>query len=441
VDPETRYAKSGDVHIAYQVVGEGPLDIVYTPGWVSNVEAIWEIPMFAASFERLKRHGRLIVWDKRGTGLSDPVGGVPTIDERMDDLRAVMDAAGSERAVLFGVSEGGPMSLLFAATYPERTLSLILYGAAPRLARAPDYPWGFTEEQMHHSLSEIEARWGKGALAEVFAPQLLGDEAALKLYARYQRAGASPGTAKALFRSLGEIDVRSVLPSVRVPTLILHHAGDLVVPVEGARLMAERIPGARLAEFPGRAHVATIEEIEEQQDVVDEFLTGDRHHPGTERVLTTVLFTDIVGSTARAAELGDRQWRSVLDRHDAAIRRQLGRFRGTEIDTAGDGFLASFDGPARAVHCAMAAAEAVRPLGIEIRAGVHTGECERRGEKLGGIAVHIGARVVAHAGPGEVVVSRTVKDLVVGSGLQFSDRGEHHLKGVPDRWPLYAVCA
>ncbi len=436
--PETKYAKSGDVHIAYQVVGDGPIDLVLTLGWVSNVEFNWEVPFVATMFERLGSFSRLIIWDKRGTGLSDPVVGVPTLDERMDDLRAVMNAAEAERAVLFGISEGGPMSLLFAATYPERTESLVLYGTSPRFTAVPGFPWGHTGEQMRRLTAEIEADWGRGALLEMFAPSLADDEGIRQLWARFQRAGASPGMALALWQSLHEIDVRPILEAVRVPTFILHRTAERAAPVEGARYMAERIPGASLVEFSGEDHAALLDD--EMLDLVEEFVTGERLSPQPHRLLTTVLLTDIVDSTAHAAALGDRQWRTLLDRHDSIIRRQLNRFRGIEIDATGDGFLAGFDGPARAVQCARAMADAVRPLGIEIRAGVHTGECEKRGDRLGGIGVHIGARVTEQAGPGEVVVSGTVKDLVIGSGLRFADRGEHSLKGVPGTWHLYAVC-
>jgi pimeloyl-ACP methyl ester carboxylesterase len=440
VKSTTQYAKSGNVHIAYQIVGEGPIDLVWTPGWVSNVEGMWEIPALLPLIERLSSFARLIVWDKRGTGLSDPVADVPTLDERLDDLTAVMDAAQSERAALFGVSEGGPVSLLFAATYPERTHSLVLYGTTPRFTPAPGFQWGWSEAQVRRTLREIEQGWGQGALFETFAPSSIGNEAVRELFARYQRAGASPGMALKLYTAVTEIDVRSILDSVRVPTLILHRTEEKVAPVEGARYMAKRIPGARLVEFPGEDHIYTGD-LGPMLDTIEEFLTGHRYTPETQRVLTTVLFTDIVGSTARIAEIGDRQWRGLLDRHDSAVRRQIERFRGREIDRAGDGFLASFDGPARGVECAVAVVDAVRPLGLQLRAGVHTGECEKRGEGLGGLAVHIGARIAGQAGPGEVLVSRTVKDLVVGSGLRFSDRGERALKGVPDPWQLYAVLA
>ncbi len=438
--PETQYARSGDVHIAYQVFGEGDVDLVYTPGWVSNVELFWEIPSLAEAFERLGSFARVILWDKRGTGLSDPVAGPPTLDDRMDDLRAVMDAAGSERAALFGISEGGPTSVLFAATYPERTHSLILYGTAPRFTAAPGFEWGWTPQQMRETTEEITRNWGKGALIDLFIPGAGADPAMVEFWGRLQRSCASPGMASSLWKSLGAIDTRPILASVRVPTLVLHRTDEIAIPVQGGRMLAEMIPGARLVELPGNIHVPFGSgDTPHMLDVIEEFLTGARHAPDLERILTTVLFTDIVGSTTRAAELGDRRWNELLERHDTVMRRQLVRYRGTEVNRTGDGFLATFDGPARAVQCAVSAADALRPLALDIRAGVHTGECEKRVDGLSGLAVHIGARVAAMAGAGEVLVSRTVKDLVVGSDLHFTDRGEHELKGVPDRWHLFAV--
>ena len=440
--PETQYARSGDVHIAYQVFGEGDVDLVYTPGWVSNVELLWEIPNVVEAFERLAAFARVIVWDKRGTGLSDPVAGPPTLDDRMDDLHAVMDAAGSERAALFGISEGGPTSVLFAATYPERTHSLILYGTAPRFTAAPGFEWGWTPQHVRDATDAIRRNWGKGALLELFIPGAEADPAMVEMWGRSQRSCASPGMASSLWTSLGAIDVRPILGSVRVPTLVLHRTDEIVVPVQGGRMLADMIPGARLVELPGNIHVPFGSgDTPHMLDVIEEFLTGSRHAPDSERILTTVLFTDIVGSTTRAAELGDRRWKELLERHDTVMRRQLARYRGTEVNRTGDGFLATFDGPARAVQCAVSAADALRPLALDIRAGVHTGECEKRADGLSGLAVHIGARVAAMAGAGEVLVSRTVKDLVVGSDLHFTDRGEHELKGVPDRWHLFAVGA
>lgn len=437
--PKTRYAKSGDVHIAFQVVGEGPLDLVYVPGFVSHIEYEWEQPRAAKFLQRLASFSRLIRFDKRGTGLSDRVPGIPTLEQRMDDVRAVMDAVGSEKAALLGISEGGPMSLLFAATYPQRTSALILYGSYARRAWALDHPCGVSEEEMQRVLDAMEREWGGPATIDTRAPSMAHDEGYRQWLGNYLRLAASPGAAMAIMRMNMEIDVRHVLPAIRVPTLILHRTGERLTRVEQARYMAERIPGARLVELPGIDHTPYAGDADAIADEVEEFLTGVRHRVEPDRVLATVLFTDIVGSTERAARLGDRRWRELIEGHHALVRRELARFRGREIDTAGDGFLATFDGPARAIHCACAISDAVKPLGIEIRAGLHTGECEVMGERVGGIAVHIGARVAALAAPGEVLVSSTVKDLVAGSGLEFDDRGMHALKGIPGEWRLFAV--
>jgi pimeloyl-ACP methyl ester carboxylesterase len=423
------------------VFGDGPIDIVMVPGFVSNVEHYWEMPNVPEMFGRLASFSRLILWDKRGTGLSDPVVGVPALEERIDDLKAVLDAVGSERTALWGISEGGPMSIMFAATYPERTTELILYGTAPRFSRAPDCDYGWPEDFVNGRLAEIEERWGEGALMEMFAPNYAGDPLATEVWSRYQRAGASPAMARRVLEALAEMDVREILPTVNVPTLILHRVDERVAAIEGARLMAEQIPNARLVELEGADHLPMLGDSAAIIDEMEEFLTGARRPREYDRVLSTVLFTDIVGSTARAAEVGDTRWRELLARHDAVVRRQLARFGGQEVKHTGDGFLATFDGPARGVRCATDIAEAVRVAGLEIRAGLHTGECELRPSDIGGMAVHIAARVMAHAGPGEVLTSSTVKDLVVGSGLSFADRGLHPLKGVPDPWRLYAVAS
>jgi pimeloyl-ACP methyl ester carboxylesterase len=430
--PETRYAKSGDVHIAYQVAGGGPLDLVLVPGFVSHLEASWQAPRQARFFERLASFARLIMFDKRGTGMSDRASQVFTLEQRMDDVRAVMDAVGSERAALFGISEGGPMSIVFAATYPERTTALVMYGSYARRSWAPDHPAGLSDEGWAELLDAIEHDWGGPRLLPFFAPSVLGNDEQQRAAASYLRLAASPGAALAVMRMNREIDVRPVLPSVRVPTLILHRVGDGLTSIEQARYMARRIPGARLVELPGVDHMAWVGD---QDAILDEV----GHGPEPDRVLATVLFTDIVGATERAAALGDRRWRELLEQHHAAVRRELSRFRGREIDTAGDGFLATFDGPARAIRAACAISDAVRPLDRAVRAGLHTGECELMGDKVGGIAVHIGARVAAEATAGEVLVSHTVKDLVAGSGLRFADRGGHALKGVPGEWRLFAV--
>jgi pimeloyl-ACP methyl ester carboxylesterase len=437
--PETRYAKSGDVHIAYQVTGNGPVDLVMVPGFVSHVEMIWNDPHWGQFLTRLQSFCRLIRFDKRGTGLSDRVSAIPTLEERMDDVRAVFDAVGLTRAALLGMSEGGPMSALFAATYPERTTKLVLYGAMARTAWAPDYPWGRRPEELEARLRTIEHTWGTGASTQLYAPGLAGDENLRRSVGAYERASASPGAVLALLRMNMEIDARHVLAAIHVPTLVLHRTGDRAVRVEHSRCIAERVPGARLVELPGDDHWAAAGDAEAVLGEIEEFLTGERHAPEPDRVLATVLFTDIVGATEKAAALGDRRWRDLITQHHALVRQQLQRFRGREVDTAGDGFLAVFDGPARAVRCAVAVGEAVRPLGVRIRAGLHTGECEVIGDKLGGLAVHIGARVASIAESDEVLVSSTVKDLVAGSGLAFEDRGVHALRGVPGEWRLFAV--
>jgi pimeloyl-ACP methyl ester carboxylesterase len=438
--PETRYAKSGGVNIAYQVVGEGPLDLVYVPGWVSNVEEMWEEPAAVHFAERLASFSRLILFDKRGTGLSDrvPVNELPTLEERMDDVRAVMDAVGSERTALFGHSEGGNMCVLFAATYPERTVALITLGVFAKRIKTPDYPWAPTAAERARDADKVEREWGTFDF-EYYAPSRANDELFKRRASTYFRRSASPGAAAALLRMNSEIDVRGVLPTIQVPTLVLHRVGDHDVNIEEARYIASRVPGAKLVELEGEDHMLWAGDTDAIADEIEEFLTGVRPAPELDRVLATVLFTDVVGSTQKAAEVGDRRWRELLASHDVAVRRQLERFRGREVDTAGDGFLATFDGPARAVRCATAIRDAVHTLSLDVRAGVHTGECELDGEKVRGIAVHTGARVAALAGPGEVLVSSTVKDLVSGSGLEFEDRGEHALKGVPGEWNLYAV--
>jgi len=439
--PRTRYALSDDAHIAYQVFGEGDLDLVFVPGFVSNIEHYWEMPQVPDVLERLGSFARVVIFDKRGTGLSDPVAGPPPLEQRMDDMQAVMDAVGVERAALFGISEGGPASVLFAATYPERTSALVLYGSTPRFRTDSDISWGATDEQIEVVLAEVSSKWGEGALLEAFAPSAAGDPQMDQVWGRFQRAGASPAMARAVMAALFEIDVRDILPTIRVPTLILHRTGDLIAPVEGARLMANRIPDARLVEFEGDDHVPFTGDFEPVLDEMEQFLTGTRQERPLDRVLATVMFTDIVDSTRRAADAGDRRWRELLHRHDELTRRQLDRFRGQEVKTLGDGFLATFDGPARGIECACAIRDGIGPLGLDVRAGLHTGECELHSEDVRGMAVNIGARVGALADANEVLVSSTVKDLVVGSDLDFADRGEHELKGVPGKWRLYAASA
>jgi len=439
--PETRFAKSGDAHIAYQVVGTGPLDLVYVPGWVSNVALNWEDPAYARFLTRLSTFARLILFDKRGTGLSDriPGQGLPTLEQRMDDVRAVMDAVGSERAALLGVSEGGSMCALFAATYPSRTEGLVMYGSYARRHHAPDYPWGQSDAKVASTLREIEEEWGGPVGGAVRAPSAANDERFLRFWASYLVQSASPEAAATLMRMNSEIDVRPVLSAIQVPTLILHRSGDRIVQTEEAAYLAEHIPNAKLVVLDGEDHLPWIGDQDALLDEIEEGLTGIRRGPELHRVLATVLFTDIVDSTKRAAALGDARWKQLLQAHDELVRAQLDRFRGVEVKTTGDGFLATFDGPARAVGCAETITQTVRSLGIEVRAGCHTGEIEQVGDDVAGLAVHIGARVAALAGAGEVLVSGTVKDLVVGSGLSFEDRGSFELKGVPDRWHLYAV--
>jgi pimeloyl-ACP methyl ester carboxylesterase len=439
--PETRYAKSGDVSVAYQTLGEGPLDLVFVPGFVSHVEHWWEEPSSARSFRRLASFSRLILFDKRGTGLSDPIAGAPTLEERMDDVRAVMDAVGSERAALFGASEAGPMCCLFAATYPERTSALAVYGSAPRGSPDPRSPAVPYLSVLGQFVDALAWGWGEGVTLPLFAPSMAGDERMRQWWARLERLGASPGMMRAAVRMIAEIDVTDILPTIRVPTLVLHRTGDLVADVAGGRYIAERIPNAKYVELPGEDHLPFVGDVDALLDEIEEFLTGTRQGPEPDRILATVLFTDIVGSTQRAAELGDRRWQDALESHNGLVRRQLERFRGREIDTTGDGFLAIFDGPARAIRCAAAIGESARGQGLEIRAGLHTGELDVVGNDVRGIAVHLGARVAALAEAGEVLVSSTVRDLVAGSGIDFADRGTHTLKGIPGEWRLFAVAA
>jgi pimeloyl-ACP methyl ester carboxylesterase/DNA-binding SARP family transcriptional activator len=441
VTPETRYAQSGQVNIAYQVVGEGPLDLVFVMGWVSHMDYFWEEPSFARFLRRLASFSRLILFDKRGTGLSDRVltDELPTLEQRMEDVHAVMDAVGSERAALVGISEGGPLCTLFAATYPQRTAALVMLGCYARRIWHPDYPCGASPESYQAFLEEIRTNWGGPVGLGVRAPSLIDDDRFRQWWATYLRMSASPGAALALTRMNGEIDVRHALPSVRVPTLIVHRTGDRSIPVEGSRYMAERIPGAKYVELAGDDHLPFVGNQDEILDEIEEFLTGMRHGPEPDRVLATVLFTDVVASTERAAELGDHRWRLLIEGHHAEVRRQLDRFRGVEVNTAGDAFLATFDGPARAIRYACAIRAAVGAVGLEARVGLHTGEVELMGDDIGGIAVHIGSRVASKANAGEILVSSTVKDLVAGSGIEFDDRGVHELKGVPEKWHLYRV--
>jgi class 3 adenylate cyclase len=436
--PETKYARSGDISIAYQVVGDGAVDVIYVPPFVSNLELQWQDPQQARYLQRLASFSRLVMFDKRGTGLSDR-SGVATLEERMDDVRAVMDVAGVERAAVFGTSEGGAMSLLFATTYPERVQALILYGAYARIRSAPDYPDGLSPEFAAARLEDLRSRWGQGIMATFMAPERAADVAFMERQARWERLSASPGAAVALYQLICEIDVRHLLPTVRVPTLILHREGD-PTHAPRSRFLGRHIPGARMVELPGREYYPFLGDQDTLLGEIEEFLTGTRSRPDVDRVLATVLFTDIVDATRTAVELGDEKWRELLESHHTLIRDEIKRFRGREVDTAaGDGFLAAFDGPARAVRAAVAIVNRVRPLGLRVRAGIHTGECDVMDNKLSGVAVHTGARVASKAEPDEVLVSSTVKDLVAGSGLRFRDRGTFELKGIPGRWQLYSV--
>jgi class 3 adenylate cyclase len=438
VAPRTEYARAGDARVAYQVYGEGPRDVVFVSGAWSHVELVWEVPAGRRFLERLAGFARVIHFDKRGSGLSDPVARPPTLEQRMDDVRAVMDAARFERAALVGVSEGGPMSILFAASHPARAERLALYGSFARVVGGPDYEWGIDREFATGLIDAIVAGWGEGVVLPLIAPSKVDDRAFVEEWCRFERYSLSPAMFEMLMTVNVEIDVRPVLPAVQVPALILHRVGDGFVPVQVGRELAEQMPDARYVELAGDDHLFLVDP-DQIADEIEEFLTGTRPSPASNRVLSTVLFTDIVGSTETASRMGDRGWRDVGERHDALVRRELSRFRGHEIKTMGDGFLATFDGPARAIECACAVRQAVSRLGIEIRAGLHTGECELAGDDVRGMAVNIAARVAAAAAPGEVLASSTVRDLVAGADISFVERGSHELKGVPGTWSLVAV--
>lgn len=436
---DIRFVRSGGVDIAYHVVGDGPVDLVYVEGAFTHLEVAWELPQYRRWCESLAEFTRLIRFDKRGLGMYDRVPGATTLEERMDDIRAVMDAVGSERAAVMGESEGGPLSMLFAAAHPERTVGLVLQGAEVRERRDAEWPWGEgTDEEAEAYYASIPERWGRGNGFKLLVPSVGDVEWGRAWFGRLAQHAATPAAWEAFARMAFDIDVRHVASTINVPTLIVHAIEDQVCHVENARFLARTIRGARYVELEGGDHVPWFE-----PDVViaeiREFLTGKREASTVDRVLATVLFTDLVGSTERAAELGDRRWRDLVEQHHAAVRRELGRFDGREVDTAGDGFFATFDGPARAIRCAQAIIEAVRPLGLDVRAGLHTGEVEVADGKVAGIAVNIGARVAARADTGEVLVSSTVKDLVAGSGIEFDDRGTAALKGVPGEWRLFAV--
>ena len=438
---ETRYARSGDTHIAYQVVGQGPIDIVYVPGWVSHVELCWEEPTYARFLNQLSSFSRLIMFDKRGTGLSDRVRDdqLPTLEERMDDLNVVMDGAASESAEIFGFSEGGSLSALFAATYPERASSLVMFGAFAKRIWSQDYPWAPTPEEREKEYELIEREWGNLIDLEHYVPSMVSNEGFTRRLATYFRRSASPGAAVTLLKMNTQIDITNVLPTIHVPTLVIHRTGDRDVKVEEGRWLADRIPGARFKEIQGIDHLPWVGDQDSIIGEVQEFLTGARPASEESRVLATIMFTDIVESTQRAINVGDQDWTTLLDDHDRICKDSIDRFRGRLVKKTGDGVLATFDGPGRGISCAKEILERVRTLGLEIRCGLHTGECEIRGEDTAGIAVHLTARVSALAGPGELLVSRTVRDLVAGSGVEFEDRGIHELRGFPEEWQLFAV--
>ncbi|GAC1669019.1 MAG: adenylate/guanylate cyclase domain-containing protein [Candidatus Limnocylindrales bacterium] len=440
--PATRYARSAGMHVAYQTFGNGPIDLVLVDQWFSNVDAMWAFPPLARLLTQLASFSRVIVFDKRGTGLSDPIAvdALPTIEEWIDDLRAVLDEVGSERTCLLSGIGASVMTLVFAATYPERTSALVLVDGCARLAWAEDYPWGQDVGRLAADLERLRAGWGtNGGTMTFLAPGLMNDRALAQQYIRYERQSASPGVAIAMIGWLYDVDVRHVLPAIRVPTLLLHHAGATrIAPVHG-RYIAERIEGARYLEVPGADNYTWAGDSATLVAEIQEFLTGARPVLEPDRVLSTILFTDIVDSTRRAAAVGDARWRDVMAAHDHEVRQALERFRGREIKTTGDGFLAAFDGPARAVRAALSIRDAIASHGVAIRAGLHTGEIELRGADVAGLAVHIAARISAMAESGEVLVSSTVKDLVAGSGIVFEPRGTHQLKGVPDEWRLFAA--
>lgn len=435
-----RYARSGDIDIAYEVIGEGQMDLVFVSGFISHLDLNWEFPWFNRLF-LMDGFARVVAFDKRGTGLSDRSLGFGSIAERTDDIRAVMDAAGIERAALWGVSEGGPLSLLFAATYPDRVSHLLIYGSGARFTWAPDYPIGFQPDQAELILEFMRENWGTGRVYGMFVQHPPDPELATRMLARFERNACTPQMVAEIMRSNGEIDIRSILPTISVPTLVLHNARDPLVSVQHGRYLAEHIPGARYIEGNGDFHGSWREEdMLWVRTAIAEFLGRPQNEPTTlNRVLATVLFTDIVHSTERTAALGDYEWRGVMDRHDRIARGEVERFRGRLVNTTGDGLLATFDSPARGLQCAEAIQKGIGSLGIDIRAGLHTGEVELRGSDITGLGVVIARRICDLAGDGELLTSRTVKDLVTGSGINFAGRGNHSLKGVPDEWQLYAV--
>jgi len=438
--PDVHYAHNGDVSIAYQVLGDGPVNLVLVPTWFNNIDLIWDLPQVSRFFERMASFSRLVLFDRRGAGLSDRVVEPPALEEQMDDVIAVMDAAEVDRAAIMGQLEGGAMSALFAATHPERVTHLVLYASFARVVRGEGYEWAPSKEDRNANVLSWFKAWGTGSRLPVFAPSLAGDAAMQRWMARFERNSATPNIVRGFLEAMGDLDVRDVLPSIRVPALVMRRKHDPFLDPRHTQYLADNIPCAKLVELPGNDNLILSGDTDAVLDEMEEFITGERpSRSDPDRALATVMFTDIVGGTERAAEIGDRRWRDLLETHYGVIRSQIDRYRGREVKTMGDGFLATFDGPARAIRCATASTEAVQALGLDIRAGLHTGEVEVMGDDVGGMAVHIGARVGAKAAPGEVLVSGTVKDLVVGSGFEFADRGAHELKGVPGEWRLFAV--
>ncbi len=441
MQPEVRYASSDGAAVAFQAVGEGPLDLVFLPEWMNNLEMQWQDPRLARFPTRLSTFSRVVMLNMRGIGLSDPLarGESTTIEQWMDDISAVLDALGSARAALLGTGVGGSLAMVFAATYPKRTSALALVNSTARSSAAPDYPFGIDRAWRERTQEQMGRSWGQASILALQAPELANDSRFREWYARFERYGASPGMALDVLRMVHDLDVRHVLPAIQCPVLILHRSDDPITRVEHGRYLAEHLPGARYVELPGEGHAYWSDDPDDLLDEIQEFLTGAPAVSAVDRVLATLLFTDIVGSTEAAARLGDERWTRLLDEHRLLVRQQLEWFRGSEMDSTGDGFLATFDGPARAIRCAAAIRDVVRSIGLEIRAGLHTGEVELRGERIAGMAVHIGQRVQAEAESGEILVSRTVADLVAGSGIRFSDRGNRPLKGVPGRWQLFAA--
>jgi pimeloyl-ACP methyl ester carboxylesterase len=437
--PETRYTKSGDIHIAYQVVGDGTRDLVLVPGWISNIDVFWEEPSMVRFLKKLASFSRLILFDKRGTGLSDRVTDTPMLEERMEDVRAVLDAVGSKRATLLGYSEAGTMVALFAATYPERTSAIIMISSFARRIKTVDYPWGATEAQYQSFIDDIQCNWGGPVGMEIRVPSRINDLQFKKWWAKFLRMGASPATAAAITRMNIDIDVRDILPLIKVPTLIIHARGDQAIELGHGEYLAENIPNSTFVVVDTSDHLPWVGAATEILEAVEEFVTGIKTHSSTQRVLSTLMFTDIVDSTRIAQSLGDKKWRDLLENHDTIVRHELSIYRGKEIDTAGDSFFASFDGPARALRCAQAVIQSLLVSGVSVRIGIHTGECELRGNTLAGIAVHITSRIADLAGPQQILVSRTVKDLVAGSGIEFADIGSYSLKGVSEDWQIFEV--